>query len=125
LISGSERADRLCLFDLAFQGEPGYPAVVAMRDGPHKFILHRTIQSPYIREHSGRFSGRDVELYQILKDPRERQNLIKQGNYRDLCFSFLKQTEEYIESFKEMKKIDEMSPDKSLLERLKALGYIK
>jgi hypothetical protein len=112
--------------DLALREFETAPTIIAINKDNFKFILNKEISSPYTKRMVRNFSGSQIELYDLAKDPKETKNLAANIAYRDMCFELLDAIDRLYEQANSItKKRDEVTLDQSLRERLRALGYIK
>ncbi len=126
LIQGKEKTARTFVSDLALREFETAPTIIAINKDNFKFILNKEISSPYTKRIVRSFSGSQIELYDLAKDPKETKNLAANIAYRDMCFELLDAIDRLYERANLItKKRDEVTLDQSLRERLKALGYIK
>jgi arylsulfatase A-like enzyme len=127
LITEKETQDRSFAVDLAHREYRDVcPTVIAMNQGSYKFIHNKKIKSPYVARVSKNFGDEQTELYDLKNDPKETKNIVLQIENRDLCFDLLNSIKEYCEKFSpEILNGERVTMDDSLLERLRALGYIR
>ncbi|NIM89579.1 MAG: sulfatase-like hydrolase/transferase [Candidatus Aminicenantes bacterium] len=126
LIEGREKKERTFLSDLALRRFKAGPTLIATNKENFKFILNKKTVSPYINKIAKNLKGMKIELYDLEKDPKEKNNLAQNIKYKELCSRLLRQIErEYkkIEKFTTEK--EQITLDDDLRERLRALGYIK
>jgi arylsulfatase A-like enzyme len=126
LINRKEKTPRIFVSDLALREFEMAPTVIAINKENFKFILNKRISSPYTQRVVHLFDGAQIELYDLVKDPKETKNLATNIAYRELCFQLLDTVNRLYEQTDLIKREkDEVTLDQSLRERLKALGYIK
>jgi arylsulfatase A-like enzyme len=126
ILKGKEKNQRNFLCDLALREFDFAPTIIAINQDNFKLILNKKIVSPYTKSVIRDFEGSKIELYNLEKDPHEKNNLAANIAYRDLCFDLLDKINKiYEETDKLKKEMNEVTLDQSLRERLKALGYIK
>jgi arylsulfatase A-like enzyme len=125
IIKGIEKKNRNFLCDLALRGLKA-PKIITMNRGNFKFILNEKVASPYVKKVVEAFADFKIELYDLEKDPRETVNLAKQKLYHKMCVDFLKEIQAiYKDARRKSEKKNKVIMDKSLIEKLKALGYIE
>lgn len=126
MLNGKEKEERTFLADLALREFDFAPTIICINRDNFKLILNKRIISSYTKKVIRDFEGSKVELYDLEKDPQEKNNLAANIGYRDLCFELLGEiTKIYEEADHSKKETGEVTLDQSLRERLKALGYIK
>jgi len=126
MIKGEETADRTFVAELAFRDDQkSYPDLIASNYQQYKLIWNRDIQSPYIKKKSLSYKGKQIELYNIKKDPQEKKNLALHSVLSKTANEILKRLNHYLNQidtpglFKNRVKTDE-----NLRQQLKTLGYL-
>jgi len=125
LIEGNGKKNRVFISDLALiKYKDVYPTIIAINNGTLKLILNKRVISPYIEKVSTVLKGYNIELYDTKNDPDEKINLADKMEYREQIFDLIKFIEYYY-NISETKEVKEITINKELRERLRALGYIK
>ena len=114
LILKKETKDRNFISDLAHKEilDP-CPSLIATNHNKYKLILDKTSEGT-----------KNIELYDLSRDPEETTNILrKEGKVGRALFNFI--TDYYNKKKKTKRKIEKISLDENLKEKLKALGYVK
>ena len=114
LITKKEKEDRVFISDLAHKDLPvPCPAIIATNRDQLKFIITKSPEGI-----------KDVETYDLLKDPNENHNIITKANkMRKKIISFLNAY--YQRKMQIKRSTDRIKINKALEEKLKALGYLR
>lgn len=122
IVKGKNKRDRTFISDLAFNDIKNiYPIAVTTKMNNYKLIAHILVQSPHINKIY--YKNFYIELFDIQKDPKEKNNLMRYSTYYPIADSMLLSINNYLSNIK-IKDIDNVKIDQELYERLKALGYI-
>ncbi|MFQ6082455.1 MAG: sulfatase [Candidatus Aminicenantia bacterium] len=125
LIEGKEENNRTFISDLALRRfREIYPTIITINKNNLKLIVNEKIISPYVEEISTDFKEYKVELYDMENDPGEKINLAGKQKYHKVITELITLIRNYYQVSKKQK-IKEITLDKELKERLRALGYIK
>jgi len=114
LITKKEKEDRVFISDLAHKNLPvPCPAIIATNRDQLKFIISKSPEGI-----------KDVETYDLLRDPNENHNIISKANQiRKSVISFLNN---YYQSKLQIRRSNaRIRMNKELEEKLKALGYLR
>jgi arylsulfatase A-like enzyme len=114
LITKKEKEDRVFISDLAHKNLPlPCPAIIATNRDHLKFIITKSPEGI-----------KDVETYDLLRDPNENYNIITKANQiRKGVISFLNN---YYQGKMQIKRSNaRIRMNKELEEKLKALGYLR
>ena len=126
LLQGREKQPRPVLADLALRQHQDPPTTISFVRDNLKVIVHKQVASPYIDRVSRELSDYRVELYDLAQDPGETQNLANEARFRASVVQFIREAHGLFQEAEasRMQK-NQVEMDRSLEERLKALGYIK
>ncbi len=114
VITEKEKEDRVFISDLAHKDLPvPCPAIIATNRDQLKFIITKSTEGI-----------KDVETYDLLRDPNENHNIITKANQiRKKVISFLNN---YYQDKMQIKRSNaRIRMNKELEEKLKALGYLR
>jgi len=114
LITKKEKEDRIFISDLAHKNLPlPCPAIIATNRDYLKFIITKSPEGI-----------KDVETYDLLRDPNENHNIITKANQiRKEVISFLNN---YYQGKMQIKRSNaKIRMNKELEEKLRALGYLR
>jgi len=126
LLEGREKQPRPVLADLALRQYQDPPTTISLIRDKLKVIVHKQVVSPYIDRVSRELSDYRVELYDLEQDPGETQNLANEARYRASVVQFIREIHGLFQKAKASRtQKNQVEMDRSLEERLKALGYIK
>ena len=124
IISGKKEY-RSFLCDLALRNfKEEYPAIIAANKDNLKLIINKKIHSPYLQKVGVPLENYKIELYDLSKDPKEKNNIAKQKEYKEIIFSLIKMINKYYKLV-DKKRTGTINPSEELKERLRSLGYIK
>ena len=124
IISG-KREYRSFLCDLALRDfREEYPAIIAANKDNLKLIINKKIHSPYPQQISVPFNDYRIELYDLSKDPNEKNNIAQQKEYKEIIIDLIKMIDKYYQLV-DKKRTETINLSEQLKERLKSLGYIK
>jgi arylsulfatase A-like enzyme len=112
---------RTFFVDLAFD-KNNYPSIIGAYTGNYKLIANIEVRSPFVEKIL--YDNFFVELYDLEKDPLEKNNLAKYQNYNKIINRILPNIQTYISEIK-IENATEVKINPELYERLKALGYIR
>ncbi len=126
ILEGREKQPREVMSDLALRQFPDPPTVISLIRGNLKVIVHKQLGSPYSERVSSEFNDYYVELYDLEQDPGETRNLAQDGRYRNEVVQFVREIHTLFQEAKANRtQKNQVEMDRSLEERLRALGYIK
>lgn len=122
IVKGKIKGDRTFIGDLAFNDIKNiYPIALTTKMNDYKLIAHIIVQSPHVQKIY--YKNFYVELFDIQKDPNEKNNLMRYPTYYPIANSMLLSINNYLSNIK-IENINNVKIDQELYERLKALGYI-
>ncbi|MGB2906814.1 MAG: sulfatase [Candidatus Aminicenantaceae bacterium] len=126
LLEGRERQPRTVLTDLALRQFPDPPTVISLVRDNLKVIVHKRLGSPYAERIAREINDYHVELYDLEQDPRETKNLAQDSSYRAEVVQFIREIHALFQEARDSRtQKNQVEMDRSLEERLRALGYIK
>jgi len=126
LLEGRERQPRTVLTDLALRQFPDPPTVISLVRDNLKVIVHKKLGSPYVERIARKINDYHVELYDLEQDPGETKNLAQDSRYRTEVVRFIREIHALFQEARDSRtQKNEVEMDRSLEERLRALGYIK
>jgi len=119
-----KKEDRISISDLeAINYPPELPSRIAVYQRPFKLIINNNFDLPPEHFQPAPPPIAKIELYNIDKDPEEKQNIAQY--HPKIVRRFIREINKlYIEEMKKMIK-HQKSDRKELEERMRALGYIK
>jgi len=125
ILQGNEKEDRVYYADLIFRRiKDQSPKMFATNKNGLKIIQSNKMKSSYTKNMTSDLLGKNIELYDIKKDPDEQKNIAGRDNYKKICLELIERIKKYYQkgTGPEAKSI---KMDEELSEALKALGYIK
>ncbi|MFQ6082104.1 MAG: sulfatase [Candidatus Aminicenantia bacterium] len=124
ILNNKEKKERLCMSYLANEVVRYIPRKVSIVQGKNKLIFNESYSLKAYQFFSPPPPPQEkIELYRLMTDPLEKNNLASQRE--KLVQELFNKVEFYLKEGKRQEKIQKIILDKTLEERLKALGYIK